>query len=100
MNQHIRYHQMSIECQYMSNVCQTQMKGKQDNETNKRNKRKQEKGPRGASRSKGLKTLSLRVRQFEDLEYHAISRNITQHHKTDEVSQTRRFEGFRSSSVV
>src|SRR6266545_4019504 len=77
MNQHIRYHQMSIECQYMSNICQTQMKGKQNNETNKRNKRKQEKGPRGISRSKGSKTS-----------------NIMRHYETGEVSQTRRFEGF------
>ena len=30
---------MLIECQYMSNICQTQMKGKWDNETNKRNER-------------------------------------------------------------
>ncbi len=47
---------MSIEYQYMSNICQTQTKGKQNNETNKRNKRKQEKGPRGVSRSEGSKT--------------------------------------------
>ena len=40
INQHTRYHQMSIECQYMSNICQTQMKDKQNNETNKRNKGK------------------------------------------------------------
>ena len=41
------------------------MKGKWNNKTNKRNKREQEKGPRGASRSKGLKASSLRVRRFE-----------------------------------
>ena len=29
---------MLIECQYMSNICQTQMKGKWNNGTNKRNK--------------------------------------------------------------
>ncbi len=50
---------MSIECQYMSNICQAQMKGEQDNETDKRNKREQEKGTRGASRSKGLKALKI-----------------------------------------
>ncbi len=50
---------MLIECQYMSNICQAQMKGEQDNETDKRNKREQEKGPRGASRSKGLKALKI-----------------------------------------
>src|SRR6266545_6266863 len=75
MNQHIRYHQMSIECQYMSNICQAQAKGEQDNKTNRRNKREQEKGPRGASRSKGSKALSLRVRRFKDFEYHTTSRD-------------------------
>src|SRR6266540_1807422 len=58
MNQHIRYHQMSIKCQYMSNICQAQTKGERDNKTDKRNKREQEKGPRDASRSKGLKASS------------------------------------------
>src|SRR6266545_4183191 len=81
----MRYHQMSIECQYMSNICQTQMKGKQNNKTNKRNKRKQEKGPRGVSRSEGSKTLSSRVRRFEDFECHTTSHDITRHHETDEL---------------
>src|SRR6266545_1118312 len=90
MNQHIRYHQMSIECQYMSNICQTQIKGKWDNKTNKRNKREQEKGPRGASRSKGSKTSNI-------TRYHMTSQDMTRHHNTDKVSQTRRFEGFEDS---
>src|SRR6266511_3332151 len=77
----MRYHQMSIECQYMSNICKKQMKGKQNNEINKRNKRKQEKGPRGVSRSEGSKTLSLRVRRFEDFECHATSCDITRQMK-------------------
>ena len=63
---------MSIKCQYMSNVCQAQMKGEWDNETNKRNKREQEKGPRGASRSKGSKASSLRIRRFEDFECYVM----------------------------
>src|SRR6266540_6601871 len=66
---------MLIECQYMSNICQTQMKGKWNNKTNKRNKRKQEKGPRGVSRSESSKTLSLRIRRFEYFEHHVISRD-------------------------
>ncbi len=57
---------MSIECQYMSNICQIQTKGKQDNETNKRNKRAQEKGPRGASRSKGSKTSKRTGRKSKE----------------------------------
>jgi len=70
-------------------------KGKWNNETNKRNKRKQKKEPRGVSRSEGLKTLSLRIRRFKDFEHHAISRDITRCHETDEVSRTRRLcEGF------
>ncbi len=73
---------MSIECQYMSNIYQAQMKGEWDNETDKRNKREQEKGPRSASRSKGLKASSSRVRRFEDFKHHATSR----HHETDKVS--------------
>src|SRR6266511_1792859 len=81
MNQHIKYHQMSIECQYMSNICQAQMKGGQNNETDKRIKREQEKGPRGASRSKGSKALSSRVRRFEDFECHATSQDITRQTK-------------------
>src|SRR6266540_4176884 len=90
MNPYIRYHQMSIECQYMSNICQAQMKGERDNETDKRIKREQEKGPRGASRSKGSKASSLRIRSMKTL-------NIMRHHKTDEVSRTRRFKGFKDS---
>src|SRR6266540_3682733 len=81
MNQQTRYHQMSIECQYMSNICQTQTKGKWNNETNKRNKRKQEKGPRGVSRSEGSKISSSRVRRFEDFEHHMSSRDITRQMK-------------------
>ena len=50
---------MSFKCQYMSNICQTQTKGKQDKETNKRNKREQEKGSRGVFRSKGSKTSNI-----------------------------------------
>src|SRR6266496_254223 len=80
INQHTRYHQMSIECQYMSNICQTQRKGKWNNETNKRNKRKQEKGPRCISRSEGL-----RVRRFKGFEHHATSRNITRQMKCLEL---------------
>ena len=63
----------------MLNICQAQMKGKQDNETDKRIKREQEKGPRCASRSKGSKASSLRVRRFE-------------------VSWTQRFKDFEDSS--
>src|SRR6266545_1392910 len=81
MNQHTRYHQMSIKCQYMSNICQTQTKGKWDNETNKRSKREQEKGPRGASRSKGSKASSLRVRRFKDFKHHATSRDVARQMK-------------------
>src|SRR6266542_3465537 len=96
MNQYIRYHQMLIKCQYMSNICQTQTKGKQNNETNKRNKRIQEKGPRGVSRSKGSKTSSSRVRRFEDFECHTTSRDITR--QTNSNSKVRRlwklFSGF------
>src|SRR6266545_4977823 len=94
MNHHIRYYQMSIECQYMSNICQTQTKGKQNNETNKRNKRKQEKGPRGVSRSEGSKTSSSRVRRFEDFECHARSRDITRQMKCIEL------EGSKASKIV
>ena len=72
---------MLIECQYMSNICQAQMKGEWDNETDKRNKREQEKGPRGASRSKGLKALSLRVRRFKDFEHHATSWDVARQMK-------------------
>src|SRR6266498_939917 len=100
MNQHIRYHQMSIKCQYMSNICQAQTKGERDNKTDKRNKREQEKGPRDASRSKGSKASSSRVRRFKDLEHHMISCDVMRHCETDEVSQTERFEGFRNSLVV
>src|SRR6266540_3081488 len=84
MKQYTRYYQMSIECQYMSNICQTQMKGKWNNETNRRNKRKQEKGPRGVSRSEDSKTLSSRVRRFEDFKHHILM----QHHKTSRDRQS------------
>ncbi len=57
------------------------MKGEWDNETDKRNKREQEKGPRGASRSKGSKALSSRVRRFEDFEHHVISRDVVRQTK-------------------
>src|SRR6266508_2432211 len=100
MNQHIKKHQMENKCQYISNICQAQTKGEWDNKTDKRNKREQEKGPRSASRSKGSKALSLRVRRFEDFECHMTSWDIAECRETDEVSQTRRFEGFRISSVV
>src|SRR6266545_679464 len=89
MNQHIRYHQMSIECQYMSNICQAQTKGEWDNETDKRIKREQEKGPRGASRSKGSKALSSRVRRFKDLEHHMISRDVTRQTKCLELEDSK-----------
>ncbi len=88
MNQHIRYHQIWIKCQYMSNICQAQTKGKWDNETNKR---EQKKGPRGVSKSKGLKTSSSRVRRFEDFEHHITSCNIMGCRETDDVSWTRKF---------
>ena len=83
---------MSIKCQYMSNIYQTQMKGKQNNETNKRNKRKQEKGPRGVSRSKGSKTLSLRVRRFEDFKCHATSWDIIRQTKCLELEGSKALE--------
>src|SRR6266540_6829421 len=94
MNQYTRYHQMSIECQYMSNICQTQTRGKWNNETNKRNKRKQEKGPRGVPRSEGLKTLSLRVRRFKDFKRHVISQDITRQMKCLEL------EGLKTLKIV
>src|SRR6266542_2394365 len=94
MNQHIRYHQMSIECQYMSNICQAQTKGQWDDETDKRNKREQEKGPRSASRSKGSKASSSRVRRFEDFEYHATSQDITRQTKCLEL------EGLKASETL
>ncbi len=82
---------MSIECHYMSNICQAQMKGEQNNKTDKRNKREQEKGPRGASRSKGFKFEGQKVRRLQ------TSHNITRCHETDKVSRTQRFEGFKDS---
>ncbi len=91
---------MSIKYQYMSNICQAQTKGEWDNKTDKRNKREQEKGPRSASRSKGSKALSLRVRRFKDFECHMTSCDIMRRRETDEASQTRRFEGFGNSLVV
>src|SRR6266511_2178325 len=92
MNQHIRYHQMSIKGQYMSNICQAQMKGEWDNETDKRNEREQEKGPRGASRSKGLKALSLRVRRFKDFKHHAISQDVARQMKCLEFEDSKALE--------
>src|SRR6266540_4782307 len=71
------------------------MKGKWNNETNKRNKRKQEKGPRGASRSKGSKTSSLRVRRFEDFEYHMTSQDITRQTKCLELEGSKASETLR-----
>src|SRR6266545_2008417 len=94
INQYTRYHQMSIECQYMSNICQTQMKGKQNNKTNKRNKRKQDKGPRGVSRSEDSKTLSSRVRRFKDFKYYTISRDVTRQTKCLQL------EGSKASKIV
>src|SRR6266545_3976902 len=94
MNQYIRYYQMSIECQYMSNICQTQTKGKWDNKTNRRNKREQEKGPRGVSRSEGSKTSSSRVRRFEDFEHHATSCDIMRQMKCLKL------EGSKASKIV
>ncbi len=67
---------MLIKYQYMSNICQTQMKDKWNNKTDERNKREQEKGSRGVSRSEGSKTLSSRVRRFEDFERHATSCSV------------------------
>src|SRR6266498_1197554 len=95
MNQHIRYHQMSIECQYMSNICQAQMKGERDDETDKRNKREQEKGPRGASRSKGSKASSSRVRRFEDFECHATSRDVARQTKCLKLEGSKALETLR-----
>src|SRR6266498_1374199 len=92
MNQHIRYHQMSIKCQYMSNICQAQMKGEWNNETDKRNKREQEKGPRSASRSKGSKALSSRVRRFENFKHHATSRDVTRQTKCLELEGSKALE--------
>src|SRR6266540_3913788 len=94
MNQHIRYHQMSIECQYISNICQTQMKGKQNNKTNKKNKSKQEKGPRSVSRSKGSKASSSRIRRFKDFEHHTTSRDVTRQMKCLEL------EGLKASKTL
>ena len=70
------------------------MKGKQDSKTDKRNKREQEKGPRSASRSKGLKALSSRVRRFEDFEHHVTSRDVVRQMKCLEL------EGLKASKIV
>src|SRR6266542_3157864 len=94
MTQHLRYHQMSIKCQYMSNICQAQTKGERNNETDKKNKREQEKGPRGASRSKGSKALSSRVRRFEDFKRHATSQDVARQTKCLEL------EGLKASKIV
>ncbi len=88
---------MSIECQYMSNICQTYVKHKRKAngitrliEEIKENRRK------GLGVPLGLKVQRLRVQGSED----SKTLNIMQHHETDEVSRTQRFEGFGNSSVV
>ena len=70
------------------------MKGEWDNETDKRIKREQEKGPRGASRSKGSKASSLRVRRFKDFECHVTSQDVVRQTKCLEL------EGSKASKVV
>ena len=85
---------MSIKCQYMSNICQAQTKGEQDNETDKRIKREQEKGPRSASRSKGSKASSSRVRRFKDFERHTTSRDVVRQTKCLEL------KGSKASKIV
>ena len=70
------------------------MKGGQNNETDKRIKREQEKGPRGASRSKGSKALSSRVRRFEDFECHATSQDVARQTKCLEL------KGLKASKIL
>ncbi len=64
------------------------MKDKWNNKTDERNKREQEKGSRGVSRSEGSKTLSSRVRRFEDFKRHATSWDIMRETKCLELENS------------